>query len=263
MKRHLVFSFYIFDGWENNFANKVHLKYLEKYRDLYDDAEFIISCDDVNDTGLTSGFEKTIIGIGFINVKFKIVKNTLLREAKPFYDEIATKMDTFDGVVTWGHNKGITNLGIGEEALFNWLSILYFGSMGMMDECEMMFFQNYYGGEKYFYGAPLVEGDGENNLWVYGGSFFNMNPQSILKGMSRLGKKLPKLSNRAYSECFPGDIFGKERLGSHSDSYLYNNASNFYGYTRNDWNTVAEIIFGEEIDNLRKTKNEIWNVMKF
>ena len=51
MKRHLVFSFYIFDGWENNFANKVHLKYLEKYRDLYDDAEFIISCDDVHDTG--------------------------------------------------------------------------------------------------------------------------------------------------------------------------------------------------------------------
>ena len=258
MRKRLVFSFYVSEDWEESFSNRVHLAYLEHYHDVYDSAFFIVICDDVNDIGLISGFEKRIVDIGFTSVEFKVTENTLLREAKPFYEEIVLKMKEFDGIVTWGHNKGVSSVYFYHEGIFNWISAMYYGTMGLMDDCEKKMVSNYYGGERYFYGAPLVEGNGKEIPWIYSGTFFNMNPASIVRVMKVEGMEFPKLSNRAYAEMFPGSLFGYERMGSYKDSYLFHKFSDFYEYSPEDWDIAFKIIFNDEFDKFKELMEHIW-----
>ena len=263
MKKCLVFSFYLFEGWKDSFANRVHLAYLKHYHDIFDKALFIIVCDDISNLLLIEEFEKEIVDIGFVNVEFRIMKNNPFREAEPFYEEVVKKMNDYtDYIVTWGHNKGVSSPYFYPEGLFNWLSVLYFGTMGLMKDCEQKMLSNYYGGEKYFYGALLVEGNGTDINWMYSGSFFNFNPGSILKAINRNGKGFPVLSNRAYAEEFPGELFGKDRLGSWRDSYLFHQYSNFYDYSEKDWEETFIIIFNGVLGDFNKTKNDIWSTLK-
>lgn len=260
MQRTLAFSFYLTENWREVFANKVHMAYLRHYAGIFNKAAFFI----VHDEGLTMGtitdFENEIIDIGFMNVSFKLCKNTLFREAKPFYDEIVRKMDNFEGILVWGHNKGGSFYDHGH--LFEWLSVLYFGTMGLIKECEEKMISNYYGGEKYFYGNPKVEESPDGNVgWIYGGSFFAMNPPSIVKRMKTEGLSFPVLSNRSYVEEFPSSVFGSERMGSCYESYIFSKFSDFYSYTDSDWEILEKIVFKHVIEKFVETKNNIWNAL--
>lgn len=258
MKRNLVFSFYIFDGWEQNFANRVHLAYLEKYHDVFDFAVFIVVCDDVSNVELISGFEKKIVDIGFRNVEFRVRKNTVLREAEHFYKELVGHLGEFEGSVMWAHNKGVSNIYFERKWLFNWLSFMYIGTAGLISDCEKKMFENYYGGEKYFYGAPLIKGEGFGISNMYGGGFFAMNPQSILKSLAKSGKELPKLSNRSYAEEFPGSLFEFDRLGSYRDAYIFGNYADFYSYSDMDWEDAERIVFNGITEKIEEVKYDIW-----
>lgn len=258
MKKHLVFSFYIYSGWENTFSNKIHLAYLKNFHDVFDSAVFIVVCDNVDDDELISGFEKAIIDIGFVNVEFRVRQNTLFREAKPFYDEVVSKFGDLDGMIMWGHNKGVSNIYFEKAWLFNWLSIMYYGTVGLISDAEKKFVENYYGGEKYFYGAPLVVDKNNPSGSFYGGGFFLMNPGSIEKEMKKIGKQFPKLSNRSYVEEFPGAMFNTDRLGSFRDSVIFKNYSDFYSYNDNDWEDTFNIVFSTKNDIFKQMREEIW-----
>lgn len=259
MKRKLIFSFYLSKDWETSFSNKIHLACLAMYAKQFDYATFIIIYDLENES-LVPALKHKIIDIGFENVEFILKENSLFREAKPFYEEVVLKLDSYNDMIMWGHNKGITNIYVPKKLLFNWLTSLYFGTIGLIDECEKKFISNYYGGEKYFYGTLLVEGKGENNGF-YGGSFFLMNPVSIMKAIKRKGIELPKLSNRSYVEEFPGALFGMDRLGSFNDAYIFNKYSNFYEYTAEDWENTFILIFKGKNDIFKKMQNEIWKTI--
>lgn len=261
MNRKLVFSFYVFDGWENNFANRVHFEYLKTYAPLFDSALFIINTDGEK-ADYIKGIEKKIISLGYLNAEFKVYKNSLLREALPFYEEVVKKMNTFDGLVTWGHNKGVASGYCSEKTLFNWLSVMYFGSMGLIDYAERSCFNNYYGGEKYFYGAPMVKASFVGKYgYCYSGAFFTMNPASIVKEMDKEGKEFPKLSNRSYVEEFPANLFEIGRSGSFRDAHIFEEYADLYSYTESDWADTFLLLFGSKTEvaaDFEKLTNDIW-----
>lgn len=262
MRRTLAFSFYLTENWEDNFANKVHIAYLNRYKNVFDNVIFFINYDEGVPFSVILDFENAMIDIGFLNISFKLFGNTLFREAKPFYEEIVKKMDTFDGILVWGHNKGVSNVYFDHEHLFEWLSVLYFGTMGLIDECEDKMITNYYGGEKYFFGNPMIEENPDGDVgWIYGGSFFAMNPASIMNEMRKKGLDFPALSNRSYVEGFPSNVFGKKRMGSCNGSYIFSKWSDFYSYTDEDWDALEKIIFKSVLEKFENTKNEIWNTL--
>lgn len=243
-EKRLIFYFYLSDNWLESITNRIHLNCLRYYSHIFDEVIFVISLDNTSNYELIRSFELTILELGFTpKISFKIVENTYLRETKCFYELIATKLDEYDGLTFFGHNKGSTNLNSYElDAVAMWITALYFFSFDDMNEVVKTLTD----GREMSYGPLLnVINGGEINVteegivprkkfieksmvflgkekYLYMGTFFWLNGRTIYEYIRKNDKTIPILSDRWYAENFCANLFPLEYAYSYRGRYSKN-----------------------------------------
>jgi hypothetical protein len=238
LTKRLLFHFYAFDGMENNRAVKIHLKCLEHYRHVFTEATFIIAVNDITNLDIIKRAEKLIIGAGYTkNVTFKVVENTPYREADTLYNEAIMNRNKIDGLMFFGHLKGITNyekyddraldLKKDTDSIDSWIFGLYYFNLEFMDEVVYNMTSSLVSKDAHpapMYGAFLVTLDGEVTQHcnaLYFGSFYWINFQ-LLRHIA--GDEIPPISTKYYSEILPKEVLDWNygwNLSSHGTKILY------------------------------------------
>lgn len=243
-EKRLVFHFYVKEGWKTFITNRIHLECLKYYSYIFNEVIFVISVDDITDNELIRDIELNILDLNFTpNISFKIVENNYLRDSQTFYDYIATKLDTYDGLTFFAHNKGTTNLNSYElENVINWITSMYFLSLEYVDEAVYSLTD----GRELSYGsllneikpydievteegiAPRKKFAEKNNVflgehkYLYMGTFFWVNGLSIYEYMRKNDIDLPKLTDRWYAENFCANLFNLDFAFSHKGRFSKN-----------------------------------------
>lgn len=243
-EKRLVFYFYIKENWLDSITNRIHLNCLCQFSHIFDEVIFVVSVDDISNYDLIRSFELTILDIGFTpKISFKIVENTYLREAKIFYDLIATKLDEYDGLTFFGHNKGSTNLNVYElEQVSTWITALYYFSLSDMSEVVNSLTE----GRELSYGPLLnfIKGEDINVTeegveprkkfieksrvflgeykYFYMGTFFWINGRCIYDYIKKNHMEVPILNDRWYAENFCANLFPMEYAFSYRGRFSKN-----------------------------------------
>lgn len=204
IKRHLVFHFYVPKEYKGNVAIRMHLECLKMYSSLFDSAVFSLCFED-DDKSLAIEVEKDIMDCGFVkDVRFIIEDNTLLTESVTFKNHVIDHLDELDGMVFFGHTKGVTNVkneNYNIENIKKWIFSLYFYSFEFIDEAEkILFYPQPW--QATFFGPLKTTYDG-GNTFHYPGTFFWLNPSMLYNDIRSGFVEIPKLANRTYAEDMP------------------------------------------------------------
>lgn len=236
--KRLVFHFYVPSMWKTLKSVELHLNCLRQYSFIFDEALFVISVDNLEDTELINEFEHTLLNLGFKgNISFKVEENTMLFEAKTLNEEIFQKLETLEGITFFGHSKGIGNElrdSLEWDKLETWICGLYFLSLEYYIEAE----SKLYGVWSTAFGpfkSTWEELDNKNH-WIYSGTFFWLNCPRLYDKIKRENLELRHCNDRFFSEHVLGDLleFNPQTsysniASSHKESYLIN-SNNYYDY---------------------------------
>lgn len=277
--KRMIFHFYINEDWKNSITNRIHLECLRHYSHIFDEVVFVISIDDTSNCELIRSLELELLDLGLTpKITFKIVENTYLRDSKTFYDFIATKLDEYNGLTFFGHNKGTTNLDkYNLENVSKWITSMYYLSLEYIDEVvysltdgrELSFGSliNVIDYDKIVIGEEEVEDKQKfvdktkiflgKNKYLYTGTFFWLNTISIYEYMKKNDIDLPRITDRWYAENFCANLFKLEFAFSHrgcySLNYLQDGAEVEYMIKHN--------MLEEEFEDYLKFHNNIMNLV--
>ena len=269
MKKRLIFNFYIDENWKENHMNKIHLFCLEYYKHIFDEIVFMVSLNEPQNSKLIYDFEKHILSLELCpNIQFIVKKNHVFREAKNFYDEIATKLSENDGLTFFAHNKGITNYNSGTYPncdVEKWVTSMYYGCLERPQDMEYWLTD----GRKLAYGTLLDIINEEYNddrlffdslgLWLgkrryfYMGTFFWMNCPMIGYYMNNNNIELPQLVDRWYAENFFANIFDV----SHCESFDMRKTFNYDNGGVRNIDIIINYSFGDYIENYLEFHNKV------
>lgn len=221
VNKRLVFHFYANEGWDDNIANICHFNCLKYFAHVFNEAIIVISYKDLSDDAIISVKKRFIDAMDDCkSVTFKVANNTSYYEAETFNEEIIKKLNILDGLVFFGHNKGISNVlddDKSKTAILSWICGLYFWGLNFVDEMECELCTKL---ASIFYGPYLMWADyisNANHMW-YAGTFYWVN----VGRLNRQVKNKPVISDREYAEWFPGEVAGAYGLKSHGNKILNN-----------------------------------------
>ena len=225
MRKKLVFFIYIGDDTLpkdrvlRNGTAQVHFKCLSKYKDLFDEATFYLSCSDsvIDRKDVISAYMEYIMELGYTeNTAFIVERNTYLRESKAFRKEIAESKDNDGKMVFFAHLRGEA---YDNESMRKWVFSNYYFALENMD--EVLF---WCGGEnKAFFGYPLTDcRSTKGREWeiipkfgfYFLGSIFWVNITAMKESMRILETEIPPMFGRFYSENFPASVVNWERIAT-------------------------------------------------
>ena len=260
IKKTLVFYFYTFPQFFGNKAIRIHLYYINKYSHLFDDAVFVISSDKYDENLVKETKIAILENLHSRNATFKWVENDGLCESMAFKTEILDKLEQIDGLVFFGHTKGVTNFKkYPEESIKLWISGLWYYNLEHIDDVVDKLVYNSCNA---FYGAFLHDDSKRNmqdnfnaNKTWYCGTFYWINTvqlHNILK--ERNDPFDTKCGFRHFAEMFPGNICKRDRLKSYLGKYVETGTFNTYignlvDYTKN-FGDVGE--FSKEFCDMQK-----------
>lgn len=207
--KRMIYSFYVNDDSFEHPINKLHFKLLERYIHKFDEVIFCIIIDDRERYDLIQRIEEFVISIFHKKLTFKIYDNTDYRESLVFYNEIATQIKNLDGYTFFGHNKGISDVG-SYYYIQMWVAAMYYFNL----ELDIALSAN---NSNIFYGALKTDGVNKcaekfydtiipKHNWCYCGTFFWGKYQELYKLLEHRREEIPLLTNRWYSELFPGEV---------------------------------------------------------
>lgn len=211
----LVFNFFIAKNWRENSVYNVHFKCLEYYKDCFDEAYFALSLEDPQDLDSLVEVRQKLINI-FSNLKrieFETVENTPYCECPVFKKEVVDRLGQ-DGLVFFGHLKGVMNIDIHtEEWTHGWIYSLYYLSLNEEYKkpgfIERMLIKEI---QVYSYGSFLTEFEAEEKTWskyswYYMGTFFWINSKRIKEYIVNNNVQLPQIADLYYAENFLGNLY--------------------------------------------------------
>lgn len=230
----LVFYFYTFNGFEENTAIRMHLYYINKYSYVFDDAVFVIASDEMDEKLLNDTKIAILKNLHVNNVTFKCVENNEFCESAVLKNEILDKIEQLDGLVFFGHTKGITNFKkYPSEPIKAWIhSLWYYNLEHMFDVIDQLVYNSC----NAFYGALLHDDTkrnmqdnfNTNKVW-YCGTFYWINVGVLDRMLKERNNELDKrCSSRHMAEMFPGDICKRDRLKSYKNKYVETGTFNTY-----------------------------------
>lgn len=253
IKKHLVFHFYVPKEYKENEAIRIHLQCLRMYSHVFDSAVFAI-CFEEKTEELIDEVEKDILSLGFKNdVRIVVVENTLLTESVTFKRFVLDEIDRTEGMVFFGHTKGVTNKETYKsrwEDIKKWIVALYFYPLEFVDEAEKkMFYPSPW--QITFFG-PLMTTYDECKTFNYPGTFFWLNPQLLYNDIKIGMVEIPKMANRSFTEDLPfiyktGDFC--HRVTSHNGIWTHP-----CGYYNVDFDMVIDYFGDRELFNERYNK---------
>ena len=207
--KRLVFHFYLCENWDTNFANILHFKCLSHYTGIFDEVKIIIAVDDKDRYMVNDVKKKFVDCVKSKVLTFKVVENDRYCEGGTFKREVADKLDKYDGLVFFGHNKGVTCMSTkgdyDKESLAIWITAMYFYGLEFMDDVEKKLVVDTV---RTIYGTFLMQGEWFANAShsFFSGTFYWLNPGRVMKW----AKKIPEIYDREYAEWFPGEVFGED-----------------------------------------------------
>lgn len=267
-KKRMVFAFYLNNKTFENKFNQLHFKLLKRYINIFDEVIFGIIVDKDIDVAVINRFQCLMLSFYHKNISFHIYENTEYREALVFYNEIARKMDTLDDWTFYGHNKHTSNMN--EDELIEWICGLYYFNLEALCKVDGEVTNNVTPINVTgicFYGNPLLI-DSNFNIkavknkyaYYYAGNFFWGKYQEVDRVLKNYNIPLPKLTNRYYTEMFPGEIMDTDGFSySFCGRYVIGNnlriddvyCNIFYGDFKyiydNFLNFINEITVNEDI----------------
>lgn len=231
--RRLIFYFYATPDYRENDAYKMHFSCLKKYSNVFDDAHFFISVDDITDKELISRVAGDIVSCGFVeNVKFTIIENGQCCESMVFKNEIVDNLGELTGLTFFAHTKGVVSIKkYNRDSILKWIFGLYYMNLEFLEDVhnQLQVYQPSY--QRFFYGTFLRQiaeeyGGGTNFGAEYEGTFFWINCVSLKNYMIKNEIAVPNEIGRFYAERFPGNIFPIGiRLGSKNYTYYVGDIS--------------------------------------
>ena len=267
MKKKLIFSFSVFENCLDNRAIKIHLNCLRYYANIFDEATFILNNGELDNNPNFLEVKQQLIKLPFKNITIKEKRGSYLYESQVFYDEIITKLKSFNNtLVFFGHTKGCTNYGgrFKQDDIDTWITGLYYLSLSDLIDVEQALIKEF---EPRFYGSFLSETKDDktlpNGFALYQGSFFWLNPGRIYHDIITNTINIPQLYDRWFAEYLPGKMYEK---GIHKNILL--SKYNRYTFFNNDNNayftidTIVDFILQEGDDKIHfnNFKNEMIHV---
>lgn len=246
----MVFHFYLNEGWDKNFANDVHFKCLRHYAHVFDEVKIVISVDEENRYMVNDVKKKFIDCIDSKVLTFKTIDNDGYCEGGTFKREIVDRLAKYDGLVFFGHNKGVTCMStkgdFDEDSLSMWITAMYFYNLEFIEDVEKKLVLE---AARTVYGTFLMQGEWFANAshTFYSGTFYWLNPGRVLKW----AKKLPEIYDREYAEWFTGEVFGEDityALSSRCEFILH--PDDLYKNARN-----TEYIIGKNDDDRQRFRD--------
>ena len=118
---------------------KIHFECIKTYKHVFDNIIFILGFNenDISNTDFVNDWKTYITNFIDFNkeLTFKVVYNEpLYREGIHFVNEIFINLNTFDGLICWGHGK--RDLCYNQEYIQNWVMMLHFQLYSNTDEVE-------------------------------------------------------------------------------------------------------------------------------
>ena len=224
----LIYYFYIDN---DEYIMNFHLSSLKPYIKIFDNYIFILSINNFDDSYISNKKNHIISSLNIYgkDVEFRIVKNDYeYREGIHFYNEIICKLDTYDGLVYWGHNK--TDSHIDTEIIKKWIAVSNYINLHNIEDVEqkLMLDDNYC-----LYGSmPTIE-NANTNSFFFNGSFYWLYPKKLLhKFNDRIDRFIAYIKNvydndyrspreisqfRMLSEQWYNKIIGIENITSIND----------------------------------------------
>ena len=269
----LVYHLYIFDGFTENPFTYCNKFCLQRYINIFDEATFFISVDDLCDgdkikTGIK--FVKEVCGDN-INTNIFVTKNNKeLREVTTFESAILPMIEYgSEDYVFFGHNKGATTACNNELiSLLIWVILMYYYNLEFIDDT----IRNLDSG-KVLYGSNLCDMsymgifDYLPSKTFYSGTFYWINTKEAKKYFEQTNTT-DFYCNKwiYYAEQFPQFVIDKLK-GSYKNNIM-TEPQNYNTYAMNEINWreyllklddelqcvpfVNEII--EKVVNIKKNK---------
>lgn len=204
MKKTLVFRFFVPSEYKENIAIRIHLECLRRYSHIFDSAIFSI-CFENNDMSRAAEVEKDIMDCGFVkDVRFVLEENSPFTESIAIKKYILDRLEELDGLVFFGHTKGVTNVrtfSYDVDSKLKWVYSLYFYNLEFIDDVErnLIYCTPYIAT---FYGALRTTMD-ECKHFHYPGTFYWINPKGLYNDVNSGLVTIPKLANRSFGESLP------------------------------------------------------------
>ena len=204
MKKTLVFRFFVPSEYKENIAIRMHLECLRRYSHIFDSAIFSI-CFENDDMSRAAEVEKDIMDCGVVkDVRFVLEENSPFTESIAIKKYILDRLEELDGLVFFGHTKGVTNVktfSYDVDSKLKWVYSLYFYNLEFIDDVErnLIYCTPYIAT---FYGALRTTMD-ECKHFHYPGTFYWINPKGLYNDVNSGLVTIPKLANRSFGESLP------------------------------------------------------------
>lgn len=228
---HMHLYFYIWMVNKDTFYKReiqeiynIHFNSLKYYKDSFYDAIFYISYEQY-DKEIMHELEMRILDIGIESFKIIKRKDTLFHESLFFKEEIVNKLTNIDGLVFFGHTKGLNNIQDNRLITTNikkWILGLYYFNLYDIQEIKKIMLHQYADNIGYC-GIKILFND-IGDVWLPSGTFFILNPSMIQRYLyTGYIKNLPPMFNRHYAENFlPLLVNNHKHFESYKGMILYN-----------------------------------------
>lgn len=256
-KTRLVFYYWISEHGFSNIIN-VHYDCLKYYKNIFDEALFVLSIDNLENHEKIESIKNSILSIGFKNLYFKIIKNNINIRESICVKEIIDTLNDYDGLTFFAHTKGASDYDT-QNFLFKYMShwvvqMYYFNLNYINDVKTKLINENYLA-----YGAMMMENSNiatNRYRWYYPGTFFWINGKKIKKYIKYKNITVPGLDDwstiafsqqcRYYSENILGAIFPSELAASSLKKY---DKENYFQYNHLH---IKDKITKKEYNNYKK-----------
>lgn len=260
IRKTLIFHLYCGDDFSENIANKVHHACLRRYINIFDEARFTISVDNLSDVETIEKGMRWIMSLGHCGEKkISVVLNSDMYEVDTFKRDFLDQYEKLDGYVFFAHNKGTTNMKNGDldhNGIFKWVCGMYFYNFAFFYEVDG-FFSGKLRAPEVFYGTFLTHFSKERQSYVhampnnlsgleYSGTFYWINMPKY-KNSRKMGIiKDVEPDSRFFAEEYPGMFFERYAYGcgmtSHNDAIFSAIDYNLYRADDEKWEEIYKIL---------------------
>lgn len=141
MKKRIVYVFYVFDGiksFDEVEAYKLHFRCLEHFANVFNEAMFIITADDLNNPLIDQAKNFFYRTFSHCPVDIYVEQNDKYnREGPWYYKYIVKELNNLDGYTWFGHTKGLQNEHMENRLPSYWITSMYYFSL-MFDPAEVL-----------------------------------------------------------------------------------------------------------------------------
>lgn len=276
MKRNnvkFVFHFWIpYDFNEGtSYIYNLHLENIRRYSHIFTDCLFVLSMDNISDEEAKRRISNDIISLGFnCDVEIRVIENNpYIREAETFYNDVLIKGKEYDGIILFGHSKGMANINTGtidgdvvsKESLYKWINSMYYFNLNWFDEV----IKTLIGNIRIFYGALLSYNTTmwKKPQWQYNGSFFWTNPKKFNEYIIHNKLNIPSVVDRTYCENSLWKVvpFDFNYIESHRAIYLNTDEYPFVNPYENSDTFIRALLTNDEYEDFMKYNNDVINTV--